>query len=243
MVIGHLGATADAGEIDATSAQAGFQVDLGVYKPVQWYSRSDFYTYYNGKKVGYTAIDWGVTRAKAKSGGQYTDLIMSRITMQGKGSNRVYGYSNRLVVSSSLNSGQTLFQVSPKNNATSKSYTLGLSAGIGSDGANISFSGEKTFTKNALEVSDETNWEANKPRVRYEYYHDFWTWQNTLDSYCYGRNDQLMAFSIRTNKSKYLARINVEAQFKLFDSEPQGWAQSIGAYADGYRTVVFYTPY
>ena len=196
--------------------------------------------------MGYTRVDWGVTRAKQKSNGQYTDVILTRSIMMGNGSDNTYGYSDRLVVSSFLNSGQTLLASNPKNTPKSKSYTIGLSAEGGKDGAVLGISATKTYVKNVLEVINETNWPDYRPSVRFEYYHDTFVWDNTFDTYCFGNNEQLAAYSLRTTDSKYLARLIVDAQFKIYDNPPSKTHHRYGrvnTYASNRLVVVFTTPY
>ena len=235
---------------DTVSADHGFSVDLDKYYSPNWQNKAKTYVLYNNKTVGYCQAYIGLTRAKAKNGSKYRDQVMISCDMKGQGvkggllTSGNYGYSKQLIFESRLPSGTSLIDHSPRNIATSSSYTIGAQV------SPFGLSASTSFEKNALEIFDNSDSSPSKRwfEIRYNYHQNeisppmiinsSWKFNN----YSYGQSRQLAHYVIETSASRYNMWVDVTPTFALWDGEPGLFAAPIRNWKGSIKTVSGFVP-
>jgi len=211
------------------STTHGFNVEAENYN-IYWYKKVELEVYEHGVEKGVVTFYIGTATSKAKlSNGKTTTTIMIRaiVTPKKYTYNKKflwwdqkiteYGIIDELKVYAQFYDTD-LLDVTPKNNPTSNSYTVGISGD--SDGFGISAS--RTFTQDALTITNLSRTSDNYAGTRFKYNQSSFRGDWQKNSYAFYESEQAMAYTLETKyKIHYIV---VYARFNSVDTTP-GWYQ------------------
>lgn len=228
-------------ESDVGASAYGFEVNSNLYKKSKWYNTITTNVRSEGYIIGVCTTKIGMTRAKNKVSGKYLDQFFVKCTMKGRCPlSKKAGYSEDLMISSTLPSTASLVGYSPESQAGMSQYQVGASVSSSS----VGISGSTTVTKKALEIYNLSDTAARLVKVDYDYENNWWVPQgyNTYGKYSYNESVQRMNFAAETNKSKYKMSLLVQPKFE----EMRGtgyWTFSKNKYYKVNQTITFTTLY
>ena len=212
--------------IDGESSLYGFNIDRDIFDIYR--STSDIKVSYNSVYCGTVRVNVGGAKMKNKlSSGDYAYGVLIRATMSPKefdltNNGTTYSYRGRsryLSIIGSTKSTEKLIDTQPGNVARSSSYSIGISVGIDSSGANGSISASTTITQNALDIINTSNVIDGDINIKYQYNRHFWPrdWERT--KYCWYDSVQRCSFFFSSPSSVSSKSLIFRPTFAIDDGQ------------------------
>ena len=237
----------------------GFQANQDVYN-ISWGSRRTLNVFRFSQLQGTISTYIGVARSKAPllSSGKYVTTIMTRSIINPKlitvsrqvlwwtETDYYYGQTNELKYAIDFDGYAELMDVSPKNQPTSNTYSIGVNAGInasssngGTVGGSLGVSASQTFVASALNITNLSDTSVDFASTRYSYPASIFRWDWERNSYGHYESEQKAAYSVASSVRNYVPLV-ISASFTYTTQTPNYWQNFSSSEVSNQQTVYIY---
>lgn len=233
----------------------GYSVDEDQYE-INWSSQYVLSVYENDEVKGTVTTYVGVAHSKfSLSSGKKASIVMIKSII-----NPVkYTYKQKILwwtrnvteygVASKLNYTMNFYSrdaeimdVSPKNQPSSNTYSVGTNLGINASstpGVNLGVSASQTFTANALKITNESNRHNRKAATSFEYRVSPFRFDWERDSYNFYESEQKASYTVASTR-RDLGVLFVTAEFDSVNSTPSHWQNYLSKKSQEVQLIYVY---